>query len=177
MIKSLLESEGARVSTNSLISLLTLDNQEKIMKDLRLSGLQNATTLGLYLQDFQTLQEDIIKTKAEILRLESSKPDSGEDPQSLKDQLLRQNQKLLQLRTAKDAFLTGKVSTQFVQDALFELNPVLSNFAIKASEANFLETLYGKKVANLSDSELEEGRKKYEEYSKTSMKNDIHTQS
>jgi hypothetical protein len=59
------------------------------MKDLRLSGLKNATTLGLYLQDFQTLQEDIIKTKAEILRLESSKPDSGEDPQSLKDQLLK----------------------------------------------------------------------------------------
>ena len=89
MIKSLLESEGARVSTDSLISLLTLENQDKVMKDLRLSGLKNATTLGLYLQDFQTLQEDIIKTKAEILRLESSRPDSGEDPQSLKDQLLK----------------------------------------------------------------------------------------
>jgi hypothetical protein len=56
------------------------------------------------------------------------------------------------------------------------MNPVLSNFAIKASEANFLETIYGKKVADLSDSELEQGRKKYEEYSKTNMKNDIHTQ-
>jgi hypothetical protein len=55
------------------------------------------------------------------------------------------------------------------------MNPVLSNFAIKANEASFLEATYNKKVSELSDSELEQGRKKFEEYSKTNMKNDIHT--
>jgi len=55
------------------------------------------------------------------------------------------------------------------------MNPILSNFAIKANEVNFLETIYGKKLDEMSESELEEGRKAFEEYSKTGMKNDIHS--
>lgn len=175
MIKNLLESEGARVSTESLISTLTLENQQQVMKDLRLGGLRNASTLGLYLQNFQSLQEELLRTKAEVLRLESLKPDSGEDPQMIKDAIMKANQKLLELRTKKDAYLTGKISGQFIRDALFEMNPILSNFAIKANEVNFLETIYGKKLDEMSESELEEGRKAFEEYSKTGMKNDIHS--
>ena len=52
MVKNILESEGARVSTDSLISTLTLENQNKVMKDLRLGALKDTVSLGLYLQEF-----------------------------------------------------------------------------------------------------------------------------
>jgi len=86
------------------------------------------------------------------------------------------NQQLLNLRARKDAFLDGRASAQFVADALFEINPLLHNFAVKLTEAQFLEDIYGKPISEMSDSEKEEGIKKYEAYAKTSMKNDIHRQ-
>lgn len=174
MIKNILESEGARVSTDSLISTLTLENQSKIMKDLRLGSLKDTISLGLYLQEFQNLQDSIVKTKAEIMALEHSVPDAGEPSDTVKNLMLQKNQELLKLRGKKDQFLSGKASTSFISDALFEMNPILHSFAIKLSQPQFLEELYGKPVNDLSESEKEEGMKKYEAYAKTSMKNDIH---
>ena len=52
MVKNILESEGARISTDSLISTLTSENKDKIMKDLRMSALKDTVSLGLYLQKF-----------------------------------------------------------------------------------------------------------------------------
>ena len=52
MVKNILESEGARVSTDSLISTLTSENKDKVMKDLRLGALKDTVSLGLYLQEF-----------------------------------------------------------------------------------------------------------------------------
>ena len=174
MIKNILESEGARVSTDSLISTLTLENQSKVMKDLRLGALKDTVSLGLYLQEFQNLQDSIIKTKAEIMALEHSTPDSGEPGDTVKNLMLQKNQELLKLRAKKDQFLNGKASASFISDALFEMNPVLHSFAIKLSQPQFLEELYGESIDEMSDSKKEEGMKKYEAYAKTSMKNDIH---
>ena len=174
MVKNILESEGARVSTDSLISTLTAENKDKVMKDLRLGALKDTVSLGLYLQEFQNLQDSIVKTKAEIMALEHSTPDSGEPGDTVKNLMLQKNQELLKLRTKKDQFLNGKASASFISDALFEMNPVLHSFAIKLSQPQFLEELYGKSVDEMSDSEKEEGMKKYEAYAKTSMKNDIH---
>ena len=55
MVKNILESEGARVSTDSLISTLTSENKDKVMKDLRMGALKDTVSLGLYLQEFQNL--------------------------------------------------------------------------------------------------------------------------
>lgn len=52
MVKNILESEGARISTDSLISTLTAENKDKVMKDLRMSALKDTVSLGLYLQEF-----------------------------------------------------------------------------------------------------------------------------
>ena len=52
MVKNILESEGARISTDSLISTLTSENKDKIMKDLRMGALKDTVSLGLYLQEF-----------------------------------------------------------------------------------------------------------------------------
>ena len=52
MVKNILESEGARVSTDSLISSLTSENKDKVMKDLRLGAWKDTVSLGLYLQEF-----------------------------------------------------------------------------------------------------------------------------
>ena len=49
MVKNILESEGARVSTDSLISTLTAENKDKVMKDLRMGALKDTISLGLYL--------------------------------------------------------------------------------------------------------------------------------
>jgi hypothetical protein len=75
MIKNILESEGAKLDKESLISTLTLDNKDKVMKELRLSNLRNATSLSLYLQEFQTLQQDLYNTNIKIRQLMNSQPD------------------------------------------------------------------------------------------------------
>lgn len=174
-IKDILESEGARISTKSLLNRLTLDDQKDVMKSLRYSNLQNTKAMGLYLQEFQNIQSEIVKVKSELLELQDSKTDSGEETSIIEDRRSKLEERLKELRIKKDAFLKKDMAPEAIRDAIFEMNPIISNLFTKTNLKLYAEAKLNKKWAKLSDQEKEQITKEYKEYSETSMKNDIHT--
>jgi hypothetical protein len=83
--------------------------------------------------------------------------------------------KLKELRVKKDAYINGQIAPEAIRDAIFEMNPLLSDHLIKIALPFYAERMYGKKWNELSDSEKEEATKKHKAYMETSAKNDIHT--
>ena len=176
LIRKLLDAEGARISTESLIARLTAEDQQSVINNIKLGNLRGATSLGLYLQDFQNIQSEIVATKARILSIENNHPDSGKPTQEEQEELNQLNTKLQGLRIKKDAYIKGTVMGDFVRDAVFEMNPILSDFAVKANLERFAEYKFGRPYKKLTKAEQELAKTEFENYQKTDLKNDIHQQ-
>ena len=176
LLKNILDSEGARISTQSLINTLTFEDQKHLMKDMRFNMLQNAASLGLYLQDYQNIQNDIVRVKTELNSLEAKYADgSKESPQdaSTRSELVKE---LGQLRIKKDAYLSGQMTPQFIRDAIYEMNPVLHNFALHGNLKSFAKFKTGKEFDELSESAQNKVKEDFETYKNTEFKDDVHAQ-
>jgi hypothetical protein len=101
--------------------------------------------------------------------------DSTEEGATVEDRRSLLEAKLKELRIKKDAYLTGQIAPEAISDAIFEMNPVISNFLTKTNLKLYAESKLGKKWSAMSDEEKKDITKQYKEYSETSMKNDIHT--
>lgn len=175
-IKNVLESEGAKISTDSLLNRLTLEDQETVLQEFRLHKLKDTQAMGLYLQNFQNLQNDLVVTHAELAKLNQSSTDSNEDDsEETKGKRSLLTQKLKDTQEKIQQYLTGNMVPEATLAALYEMNPLISNNLIKTALPFFAKKMYGREWEELSDTEKEEATKKHAEYMKTNAKNDIHT--
>ena len=175
LLKDILDSEGARLSTDSLINKLTLEDQKDIIRDVRFTNLRSASSLGKFLQDYQNIQDDLVTYKAKLLSLGANKKDSEEANQQMIDEQSQLEAKLEEIRKRKEAYDNGQMSAEFIRDAVFELNPALNNFFLKTNLLMYAEHKLGKKWADMSDEEHKSITEEYKNYSKTNQKDDVHT--
>ena len=174
-IKNVLEAEGARISTESLLNKLTLEDQASVLQEFRLHKLQNTQAMGLYLQNFQNLQNDLVKTHADLAALNAQSTDSNEDDsEETKGKRSLLTQKLKDTQEQIQQYLTGNMVPEATRDALYEMNSLISNNLLKIALPFYAKKLYGRKWEELSDTEKEDAKKKHKEYMETNAKNDIH---
>lgn len=176
-IKNVLEAEGAKISTESLLNKLTLEDQETVLQEFRLNKLQNTQSMGLYLQNFQNLQNDLVTTHAQLAELNSTTIDSEDESEEVKGKRSQLTQKLKDTQGKIQQYLSGNMVPEAIRDSLYEMNPLLSNNLIKIALPFYAQKMYGKKWNELSDAEKEEATKRHKEYMDTSAKNDIHSAS
>lgn len=174
-IKNVLESEGAKISTESLLNKLTLEDQNQVLREFKLINLQNTQSMGLFLQNFQNLQNDLVITHAELAKLNAEGTDTTEDTLEVQNRRKLLEEKLKLTQEEIQHYLNGNLVPEATRDAIFEMNPLLSDHLIKIALPFYAERMYGKKWNELSDSEKEEATKKHKAYMETSAKNDIHT--
>ena len=167
-VKAILESEGAKISTQSLLNKLTLEQQKDLRRHLRYINLQNATSMGLYLQDYQNIQAELVSLNDQIssIRKDHNTPEEEKLIAKLEAKVKEQQIK-------KDAYLTGQIAPDAIKVALFEMNPYLSDAFLKTNVKRWIENKSGKKWNELSKEELDRYIKQYKDYSKTEMKNDL----
>ena len=174
-IKNVLEAEGAKISTESLLNKLTLEDQQQVLHEFRLNKLQNTQSMGLFLQNFQNLQNDIISIHAKLAELNSSGTDSEDESEEIKGKKSLLNQQLKEKQEKIQQYMSGNMVPEAIRDSLYEMNPLISNNLIKTALPFFAQRMYGRKWKELTDAEREEATKKHKEYMETSAKNDIHT--
>lgn len=176
MLRDILNSEGARISTNSLINKLTLEDQEQLMHDMRFNLLSNSSSMGLYLQDYQNIQNDLVTVKSQLIALDKKRLDS--EKESPEDKQLRSQleEKLKDIRAKKDAYINGDMSVPFIRDAIYELNPVLHSFALKGNIQSYAKFKTGKEYDTLSDAAKKKIDEEYQTYLQTEFKDDVHAQ-
>lgn len=170
LINSILNAENAKLDDNGLLSTLikadpSLRDMDPV-KEYRMRALSNSATAGRFLNEWNTVNSDIIKNRMEQSKITSKYGDnssqmSEEDNQQLKQ--LGQDLKVLQER--KDQMLDGTRTREYVRDALFEMSHGVNElFNELATEVQYAEAKTGKKYKDLSDAEKQDLKEKYQAF-------------
>lgn len=177
MLQDTLEAHGGNMSDEHLID-------EQILKDIRFRVLQNSTTAGKYIQKYnQTLGQLIEKTN-ELRNLNSSveKAKTGEtdskertEGESKEAELKRKKleQEIKDLDEQIDNFNTGKLAPLFMTSALLESTPFISEVFMRSSFKTFAENKAKTKYENIPEGELKGYWDEYQNYLKTTKKDDL----
>lgn len=179
LIQSILDANGASLPDDSFLST--------VLPDLRYAALYKSTTAGRFLQEFNSLNAELVDNINQINTIVNTAKDtnnsgavedfearknklSNEDQQKVKD--LEKKQKEIQNKI-KD-LLEGKRTTEFVSDALFEMTPMLSDIFKVPNFIMYAEQQTGKKASDLNDSEKERLYKEYTNWKTTDGRDQIH---
>ena len=169
MINSILNAENAKLDDDGLLTALlkadpTLQDLDPV-KEYRMHALSNSATAGRFLNEWNTIDSDIVKNRLEQQKIMSKYGDgssekmSKEDEEALKDW----GKKLKVLQQRKDAMLDGTRTREYVRDALFEMtHPVKEVFDDWATLIRYSEAMTGKKFSDISEERKAELKDQYE---------------
>lgn len=175
LVRDILTSEGAKISTTSLLNRLTLEDKEEFVKYHKYAGLQNSRAMNLYLEDFAEIQSKLVAAKAAVYNLEKNTPDVEKREDSYQERLKKANEEVEKQRIKLEAYTKGTIAPEAIRDAIYEMNPIFHNEYMKTNIKLFTIAKTGKKWEELSKEEQKDMLEKYKVYSETTMKNDIHT--
>ncbi len=160
IISDIMNSEGAKISTDSLI------NDKLIRRELKYHSLLNSNVLGVYTNEFNNLLSDLVDTSKQVQDLENikvgndptktdlhNKEDKKEFSKSDEENLNQLKKKQKQLRDRLEQYKNGEVANEFIEEALFELDTQISSAYAPTDFRRWAEDESGKKYADLSDTE------------------------
>lgn len=171
LVQDILEANGA-VSDDVFLDKQTLS-------DLRFGALQKSTTAGAFLQEFNTLNSEVVRLTTAINTILDSEKDTNNDgtvtdwesrkgklSQESKGKVEKLEQELKETQNKLKDLMDGKRSTEFISTALFEMSYLSQLFKVP-NFISYAETLSGKKFNELSNDTKEELRKSYEVFKTT----------
>ena len=175
-IEDTLESEGAKVFDEKIIDTLT-------RKDLKFNALRNSATASMYLQEYNTLATNLAAAVNEYNRLNSvaGKMDTGATDQKVanNEDVQRQTQlssldaKIKTLREQLAAFNTGKISSDFIKQAMFEMSTAVRQKYQSTDKVSYIEAVTGKKYKDLDENTIKQYTTEWENYRDGKLKDDL----
>ena len=170
-LKDILNSEKARISTDSLLNKLAGADSEGIINDVLFGKLRESTALKLFAQDFQLMQDNLVKAKSELMAAETKATDTSEVDQN-KVSKAKENLKFRQEEIKR--YLEGKVVPQAIRNALYEINSKLQGgFDLHLDKESYSKYKTGKNYEDLSDSEKKEVDEAHNIYLQSQASDDI----
>ena len=180
IIQGILSANRA-ISDNEFLDAQTLG-------DLRLVALQNSTTAGAYIQEYNSLLSDIIQETVALQALATNDLDTNNDGQ-VQDSEAQHNElsdttkediankkKLIQEKKKKlDDLVSGKRAVDFIAAALWETDTFLSSSFIKPIFTLYAEQEYGKKYQDLTKGEKDKAWEKYKVWKTTEARDELQT--
>ena len=173
-IDDILKSEGANISDQSFLDIQTL-------QDLRYKVLQESTTAGRFLNEFNSVLTQIEGIRAELnnsnktdLQKRREKDNENSVDEEHKKKLL---ERLEELRKQKDALLDGSRAPEFIADSLFEMTPALNQLFTKPTFVQYAEYITKKDLKDIDNEKLEELKKQFETWKNTEARDDVHLKS
>ena len=174
-IDDVLTTKGAKISTDSLISKLTYEDQMDLVKQLKINNIAQSSIIGSYLQNYQNLQQKLVEQESKLHDINFKLGDvkSNQDPELLKQQ--QQLQVDIDVTVGKlKQYLDGTISPDVVRDAVFGMNPLLSSTFIPATFSQYVSKIKGKDIKDLSDQEQKDYWKEFSNYYANDGKIDTH---
>lgn len=170
-IQQIINSNGLNISDDSF-----LKGQTDIIKDLKLTSLQNSATAGRFLQEFNTVTQQIVSVSQRIKDLATeAQNDQGKTVnENANLELANERKKLTDLLKQKDDLLQGKRSPEFIRDAIVELSPILQMAPV--TFYMYAEKKSGKKYEEIPENELKQYAEEYDKYQNGELKDDVHLQ-
>lgn len=175
-IDNILTTNGAKISTDSLLSKLAMEDQQDILRNLKIGNLKNTNVIGMYAQDYQNLQAKLIKASAELKAIDDEIGDvkSAATPEQQKARTDKAAE-IDGIRGRLQEYLNGTISPDFIRDAVFEINPLINDGFVITSLEQYTKAKVGKLPNQLSDTELAKLTEEFKDYMNGDGKQYTHT--
>lgn len=159
LIEDTLNSTGANISDNTLLSKATLE-------DLRFTFLQDTASASRYLEVFRNKSLEMVKAAQALKDIDvNSTDDTKKDSQEYEAKRQQLQEAYNEKKKDLQEFLDGKYSSDFMTAALLSTNKnVLREFTKGATFQSFAEALYNKELSQFSDKEKQDAILQYQEY-------------
>lgn len=178
IIKNILDAHGA-VSDNIFLDELTLS-------DLRYELLQHSTMAGAYIQEYNDLLTDILKTSTDLKALavrdlDTNKDNVVQDSENQHNQVSDDTQKAIKkkkeelnkLKKSLDDLTNGNRSLEFAVTALWELTPFISQYYNKQTLPLFAEQKFGKPIDQLTEEEIKQAKEDFDQWKPSHARDDL----
>lgn len=175
-IDNILTTNGAKISTDSLLSKLAMEDQQDVLRNLKIGNLKNTNVIGTYAQDYQNLQAKLIKASAELKAIDDEIGDvkSAATPEQQKARTDKAAE-IDGIRGRLQEYLNGTISPDFIRDAVFEINPLINDGFVITSLEQYTKAKVGKLPNQLSDTELAKLTEEFKDYMNSDGKQYTHT--
>lgn len=175
-IDNILTTNGAKISTDSLLSKLAMEDQQDVLRNLKIGNLKNTNVIGMYAQDYQKLQAKLIKASAELKAIDNEIGDvkSTATPEQQKARTDKAAE-IDGIRGRLQEYLNGTISPDFIRDAVFEINPLINDGFVITSLEQYTKAKVGKLPNQLSDTELTKLTEEFKNYMNSDGKQYTHT--
>ena len=175
-IDNILTTNGAKISTDSLLSKLAMEDQQDVLRNLKIGNLKNTNVIGMYAQDYQNLQAKLIKASAELKAIDDEIGDvkSAATPEQQKARTDKAAE-IDGIRGRLQEYLNGTISPDFIRDAVFEINPLINDGFVITSLEQYTKAKVGKLPNQLSDTELAKLTEEFKDYMNGDGKQYTHT--
>lgn len=175
-IDNILTTNGAKISTDSLLSKLAMEDQQDVLRNLKIGNLKNTNVIGMYAQDYQKLQAKLIKASAELKAIDDEIRDvkSATTPEQQKARTDKAAE-IDGIRGRLQEYLNGTISPDFIRDAVFEINPLINDGFVITSLEQYTKAKVGKLPNQLSDTELTKLTEEFKDYMNSDGKKYTHT--
>ena len=175
-IDNILTTNGAKISTDSLLSKLAMEDQQDVLRNLKIGNLKNTNVIGMYAQDYQKLQAKLIKASAELKAIDDEIGDvkSAATPEQQKARTNKAAE-IDGIRGRLQEYLNGTISPDFIRDAVFEINPLINDGFVITSLEQYTKAKVGKLPNQLSDTELTKLTEEFKNYMNSDGKQYTHT--
>lgn len=175
-IDNILTTNGAKISTDSLLSKLAMEDQQDVLRNLKIGNLKNTNVIGMYAQDYQNLQADLITASAQLKTIDDEIGDvkSAATPEQQKARTDKAAE-IDGIRGRLQEYLNGTISPDFIRDAVFEINPLINDGFVITSLEQYTKAKVGKLPNQLSDTELTKLTKEFKNYMNSDGKQYTHT--
>ena len=174
LIQDTLDSHGGNLSDQSLLDAQTLRN-------IKYRALHQSVTAGRFIQNYNELLTELVTTVNELnsLNTPQSKAESGEGDQKdekspeLEGKRKKLEERIKQLDEEIENITSGKLAPLFMTSALLESTPFISEPFMTSTFRYFAEKEAKTKFENIPESELKEYLIRYQEYLRTTKKDDL----
>lgn len=175
-IDNILTTNGAKISTDSLLSKLAMEDQQDVLKNLKIGNLKNTNVIGTYAQDYLNLQADLITASAQLKAIDDEIGDvkSAATPEQQKARTDKAAE-IDGIRGRLQEYLNGTISPDFIRDAVFEINPLINDGFVITSLEQYTKAKVGKLPNQLSDTELAKLTEEFKNYMNRDGKQYTHT--
>ncbi len=175
-IDNILTTNGAKISTDSLLSKLAMEDQQDVLGNLKVGNLKNTNVIGTYAQDYQNLQADLITASAQLKAIDDEIGDvkSAATPEQQKARTDKAAE-IDGIRGRLQEYLNGTISPDFIRDAVFEINPLINDSFVITSLEQYTKAKVGKLPNQLSDTELAKLTEEFKDYMNGDGKQYTHT--
>lgn len=175
-IDNILTTNGAKISTDSLLSKLAMEDQQDVLRNLKIGNLKNTNVIGAYAQDYLNLQADLITASAQLKAIDDEIGDvkSAATPEQQKARTDKAAE-IDGIRGRLQEYLNGTISPDFIRDAVFEINPLINDGFVITSLEQYTKAKVGKLPNQLSDTELAKLTEEFKNYMNSDGKQYTHT--